>query len=321
MNIVQVCNVGSICGGTAACAWSITRAFPECRHEVLFLSSPSSETRKAFWPVPTRFVRRVDDEILSPCNPDFLILHNTSSAHVGPIRSCLCLQYCHSRGTHAAADWTVACSQWLQQQLPQQAEILYQPVPASSCWDSGSHFVETRHLDDVLTVGRLCTPQLKKWPPETLLFYAQLADRHSRIRWEFVGCPAAMQSPLQVACRGRARFHPAGWGAQRHFRRWHVLLYHHPTLTESFGRTAAEAMLAGCLPIVDGKGGFREQIEHGKTGYLCQTVDEFSTALDSLSLGHRWQMARNARQSAEARFSSAAFATEFRRLLKHYAGG
>ena len=48
MRLLQVCNVGRIVGGTAACAWSITRAFPDLEHHVAFLSSITDETQRGF---------------------------------------------------------------------------------------------------------------------------------------------------------------------------------------------------------------------------------------------------------------------------------
>lgn len=50
LRILQVCNVGQITGGTAACAWTITRALPWAQHTVAFLSPVSGDTREAFRP-------------------------------------------------------------------------------------------------------------------------------------------------------------------------------------------------------------------------------------------------------------------------------
>ena len=47
-----------------------------------------------------------------------------------------------------------------------------------------------------------------------------------------------------------------------------------PELAEHFGIATAEAMAAGCVPVVIDKGGQREIVAHGKTGFLWRTVDE-----------------------------------------------
>ena len=107
-------------------------------------------------------------------------------------------------------------------------------------------------------IGRICTPQQKKWPNDVDEFYGRLADSYPQIRWEFIGCPTELQSRLSTVCHGRTTFLPAGWGARSRLWNWDALLYHNPQVTESFGRTVAEAMRAGCIPIVDDRGGFRE---------------------------------------------------------------
>jgi len=315
MRIVQVCNVGNICGGTAACAWSITRALPECRHTICFLSAPTSETRDTFLPVEVRQIRRVDDRVLAPFQPDLVILHNTAAVHVDSVRQSLCLQYMHSRGHHAPADLTVACSKWLALQFPHSVPILDQPVPLPPGIDQKLCTTGSRAFDDQLIVGRICTPQARKWPESSLAIYHHLAPLFPEIRWEFVGCPHAFEPQLQTACRGRAKFWPAGWEARRHLLRWHALLYHHPTLTESFGRTCAEAMRAGCIPVVDDRGGFSEQIQSGRTGFLCRNITEFTAALAALTPSQRWLMSQAGRSAANARFSLRTFATRFRQLL------
>ena len=60
---------------------------------------------------------------------------------------------------------------------------------------------------------------------------------------------------------------------------WHATGYgeneaHHPERFEHFGITPVEAMAAGCVPIVLGKGGLPEIVEHNKSGFLWNTLDE-----------------------------------------------
>lgn len=47
-----------------------------------------------------------------------------------------------------------------------------------------------------------------------------------------------------------------------------------PTRMEHFGISTVEAMAAGCVPVVIGKGGQTEIVEHGKSGYLWSSLDE-----------------------------------------------
>src|SRR5207248_6507126 len=48
----------------------------------------------------------------------------------------------------------------------------------------------------------------------------------------------------------------------------------HPELAEHFGISTVEAMAAGCVPVVINKGGQPEIVEHGKSGFVWNTLDE-----------------------------------------------
>lgn len=47
-----------------------------------------------------------------------------------------------------------------------------------------------------------------------------------------------------------------------------------PIRFEHFGITTVEAMAAGCVPVVIGKGGQKEIVKHGQNGFLWNTTDE-----------------------------------------------
>jgi len=159
-------------------------------------------------------------------------------------------------------------------------------------------------------IGRICTPQQNKWPNDVDEFYGRLADRYPQIRWEFIGCPAELQTRLSSVCHRRATFLPAAWEARSRLWHWDALLYHNPQVTESFGRTVAEAMRAGCIPIVDDRGGFREQIAEG-CGFLCRSPSDFTEAIAALqSAGTRWKMSRECEAHADEQFSLARFGRE-----------
>ncbi|RLS52599.1 MAG: glycosyltransferase family 1 protein [Planctomycetota bacterium] len=282
MHLLQVCNVGEITGGTGACAWSVTRALPEMRHTIAFLSRIAPATSTAFAGHTLREWGSLDEARDQNLGADLVLLHNMGPGRRGSLGprdlwTGPTIQYVHSAGARAAADRTVYCSRWLAETCGNvDGEVLWQGVPQPVPPREGGRDVGGR-----LRVGRICTPIARKWPDALLPFYAVLAQRHPQVQWEFVGCPLAMQPMLQNACRGQAVFHRAGWSARSLFWNWDALLYHHPTLTESFGRTVAEAARAGCMPLVDARGGFLEQLEV-LPGVGCRTLDEFSRALEEL---------------------------------------
>jgi hypothetical protein len=321
MRLLQVCNVGNIVGGTAACAWSLTRALPDVAHHVAFLSDITPETRRVFGSATLHRWTHVRNRDVRALGVDAVILHNVSGHRAERIEAAWTLQYVHSAGRRAPADRTVYCSRWLAEQCGHpDGEVLYQGVPGMVRRHSVDQTFclvgtdETSVPQNRLVVGRLCTPTARKWPAALIPFYETLASAHPKIDWEFVGCPQTMVSALRTACQNRATFHPAGWNARRHLARWNALLYHHPTLTESFGRTAAEAMRSGCLPIVDARGGFLEQIVPG-TGWLCATEADFSDALAQIT-NRGAGVSDFVRERGDSLFSLAAFRKRLRKLLR-----
>lgn len=57
---------------------------------------------------------------------------------------------------------------------------------------------------------------------------------------------------------------------------WHAAGFRedNPVKMEHFGISTVEAMAAGCVPVVIGKGGQLEIVENNKSGYLWQTLDQ-----------------------------------------------
>ena len=310
MRLIQVCNVGNVVGGTAACAWSVTRALPEVTHTVVFRSAPTAETKRAFAHCCIEVATKIEPDFLDRLGGDLLMLHNISAQHVfwdGDLARVKMpvLQYVHSafRG-HAKSDLMVACSQYLSQKMGQpELQVVYQGVPKPK----DANGKRERCSSKELIVGRICTPCRQKWPGWLVPFYQRMAERFPEIRWEFVGCPEAMQSDFSRACHQQAVFYEASWEARKYMNRWHVLLYHNRDITETFGRTVAEAMLAGCVPVVDNAGGFCEQID-STNGFLCNEPDDFINALEVVADREEWERRSKACQdSAEACFSLRVF--------------
>lgn len=310
--LLQVCNVGQIVGGTAACAWTVTRALPEFEHHVWFFSPPDRETVAAFSPCQVCYHPTPSAEKILALRPQLILLHNTSRTRWPHRIAIPTVLYLHSAiRDPAQADRTMCCSHWLAQQLQRDEHcVVWQAVPKSRSdrFDS----CDRERTKQMLTVGRICTPIARKWPRDVIPFYEFLAWNCPSICWEFVGCPTSMQGSLWKACRGRAEFYPAGWHQRARLRNWDVLLYSNPRLPESFGRTVAEAMRVGCIPVVDRLGGFLEQVVDG-SGFLCGNRNQFAFALKQLADEDvRRSMSERAQLSADERFSLARFSQDFR---------
>ncbi len=338
LRLLQVCNVGRVVGGTGACAWTVTRALPEFEHRVVFLSEPDGETVEAFEGpqgrgpaasgVRVEHHAKLTREVVEGFGAEVVLLHNTSRGRiVGPI-SAPTILYLHSAiRDRAEADVTVCCSHWLAGRLGIGADqVLWQGVGGdlrsggvARSGDRPQHESAPRCVAahwGRLIVGRICTPVARKWPRGVLPFYEELAGRCPWVDWEFVGCPKELEEELRQACGGRAVFHRAGWEQRALPATWNVLLYSNRELPESFGRTAAEAMRAGCVPVVDRLGGFIEQVPDGG-GFLCATRDEFARALATLSKRGTWrEKSSRASRHANEMFSWERFGRELRRWVE-----
>jgi glycosyltransferase involved in cell wall biosynthesis len=316
IRLLQVCNVGEIRGGTGACAWSVTRALPDFHHEVWSLTEPNLETIRAFAPIPIRRPGAKLDQEIRASTADLVLLHNISRQRLSKILSQPTLNYLHSKINPAPAQQRVVCSEYLNQLYGGKERVLWQGVPRATRPELQTGI---RELRKDLIVGRLCTPTDRKWWPDLPEFYGKIATELPDVRFEFIGCPERLQKELQYACQGRSKYAQPGWNIRSKLWTWDVLLYHHPTLPETFGRTVAEACRAGCIPVVDRRGGFVEQLA-GEGGLLCDNVDEFIESLRFLrDPAVRWKRSRACRSRAEERFSLTAFRArllkEFRQLL------
>jgi glycosyltransferase involved in cell wall biosynthesis len=104
-------------------------------------------------------------------------------------------------------------------------------------------------------------------------------------------------------------WHAAGYGEDQNTR---------PIFMEHFGIATAEAMAAGCVPVVIKKGGQPEIVEHGVNGFLWETLDELKDYTHRLMNDDdlRTKMAHAARKRAQM-FSREKFVANFiERLLE-----
>ena len=78
-----------------------------------------------------------------------------------------------------------------------------------------------------------------------------------------------------------------------------------PTLTENLPRVGFEAMATGTALCVDDRGGWRAQVLHGQTGFLCRDEREFVYYASRLAFerNERRQLIENARDYLATRWS------------------
>jgi len=84
---------------------------------------------------------------------------------------------------------------------------------------------------------------------------------------------------------------------------------------EPFPVVLPESMLCGTPLIAFRRGGVPEGIEHGRTGFLCDTVDEMAALVPQLTAIDRAAV----REEAMRRFSEAAVVGAYERLYQSLA--
>lgn len=324
MKILHLNNVASLTGGTGACTDSIIEVLEEDQHAVAFRTgSPPAElfdhenliTAVGGFGNPGPL-----GKLLEQFAPDLILCHNiTGNYYPHELRGIPSVFYHHSahpgRGSGSNCDREIVVSHHLNSRLrlPDSA-VLYQPVTVPEYVGSRSR--------GVFRIGKVATAGSKKWNlTEMMPLYDQLRNIHPGVQFELVGCGGQFLQEFAAALRigetGLVRAHPPSRASRKILHRWDVLLSNSNT-DETYGRTASEAQLAGCVPIVPNIGGYREQIDHRYSGFLCHRLREFvgavQTVMDWKQSNHLEQVREQCRRAARLRNES--FVEKFSKLAE-----
>jgi glycosyltransferase involved in cell wall biosynthesis len=148
-------------------------------------------------------------------------------------------------------------------------------------------------------VGRLARPVEAKWP-RRLVDILIKAGEHSPvpIEGDLMGWTPSMEKfsgklPAWIYARG-----PCSLPVPEYLSGLHAMLAVGDCY-ENWSRVVLEAFAVGVPVIADRRGGLREQIVHGETGFLCDTVEEAAEAIVRLACDEklRLRIARQARGS------------------------
>lgn len=139
--------------------------------------------------------------------------------------------------------------------------------------------------------------------PQEVAYAGHVASQDGRVEVVVNAARAEVRSRL---ARARFFWHAAGMTVDDETK---------PELLEHFGIVTVEAMANGCVPIVIGRGGQPEIVDHGVTGFLCRSLDEIAARTAELAADSaRWQRMSAAARMAAQRFDRSAFEARFRRL-------
>jgi len=149
-----------------------------------------------------------------------------------------------------------------------------------------------------LVIGRMSRAAPDKFSPRTWAIYAAVPHPlHARVLGLSDEVLARLGPPPRwVTCLPEGAQTPQDFLAGLH-----VMVHAGGAAVENWPRVGLESMAAGVPVVADARGGWKEMIHHGRTGYLAESDAEFAqfTARLAYDEDHRRQMARHARRALE----------------------
>ena len=214
----------------------------------------------------------------------------------------------------ANSDYTAG---WIERRWGQVSQVLYPPVEAE--------FPRLAKRNLIVSIGRFTSERRSKHQLELVNAFRDFCKTVGS-SWElclvgFCGKSREDQSYLQqvqeasthlpvtivldadrettrrLVAESKLFWHAAGIGVDESS---------HPECAEHFGIATVEAMRGGCVPVVIASGGQREIIEHERSGFLADNLDQLVQA--SIRLATHEPLRERASEQAKAR--SAAFTRE-----------
>ncbi|MEN6406836.1 MAG: glycosyltransferase family 4 protein [Thermoguttaceae bacterium] len=133
-------------------------------------------------------------------------------------------------------------------------------------------FLPRRHAPGTpFVVGRLSRPAPEKFSPRTWAVYGRTPPPMAA---RVMGWSHATQARVGRPPRWAECLTAGVETAPQFLSKLHCLVPLGGSAVENWPRVGLEAMAAGVPLVVDRKGGWKEMIRHGQTGFLCETDDE-----------------------------------------------
>lgn len=153
-----------------------------------------------------------------------------------------------------------------------------------------------REPDGEFVYGRLARADLDKWNATTWSTFGAIPCPRRRVR--LMGVNERVLQKLGPKPEWAEVLPPCAEDTTTFLRTLHCLVAINGGASENWPRVGLEAMAAGVPVIAENQWGWREMIEHGRTGFLADSIAEFAEHAGRLANdeGLRKEIAANARQ-------------------------
>lgn len=153
--------------------------------------------------------------------------------------------------------------------------------------------------DKYFGCGRISRSDPKKFSKNTLAIYQRFVSPKPK-KGVFLGYGEEVRDKIGTPPMWIRTYRPFEISQQEFYRHCAVILQP-SAIAENWPRIGFEAMSSGSVLIVDNAGGWKQMVEHGKTGWLCDSPHDFVHYASMMAgePGMRDEMALAARERAE----------------------
>ena len=165
---------------------------------------------------------------------------------------------------------------------PKKSIVIYPPVDTAS-------IKPLKKEKYILSVGRFFGYLREKKHETMIKSFIELIDNKKINNWSLnlVGSASEGDKPYVEELKQMSKGYPINFYPNLPFQDliklygqssiyWHAMGFgeNEPTKMEHFGITTVEAMAGGCVPVVINKGGQKEIVKHGKSGFLWNDLNQ-----------------------------------------------
>jgi len=305
--MIYVIGYPADCGGACTELWHVLRLWREHHIPVTLIPAIPHAAR---WQKQTEaigcrtvantFTPRPGSVVVSLGSQKFLLLANELRTCKLVWAPCMCWQFPEEVAYYKSGgrpfDAYVFQSEFQRAQWPDVPEDRQHLIPGAFCIDEFPFRPRPHARPEGFTVGRISRNNPDKFHPDLWQIYGQIPNVRARV----LGWCENVRQKVGTHPPWARVLEPTLETPQEFYSQIHALL---PIsgADENWPRVGLEAMASGVPIVAENRSGWREMIEHGRTGFLCDTPDQIVAHATRLAGNEtlRLSVARAAREAVE----------------------